>query len=80
MNNSKKDDAYVCFRDGATNVYDSKLDAFKLYSDDVTYPQIYSITGIDTMAINNLEPLSGERIVKLGFKNLVPGTYTMWII
>lgn len=75
--NSKKDDAYVCFRDGASNNYDSKLDAFKLYSDDVSYPQIYSISGADTMAINNLEPLSGERIIKLGFKNLVPGTYTI---
>lgn len=75
--NLKKDDAYVCFRDGATNNFDANYDAYKFFGDDATWPQIYSVAGMDKLSINKLEPISGEQIVKLGLKNLVPGKYTI---
>jgi hypothetical protein len=75
--NSYQDDAYICFRETATSNFDSKFDAFKMYADDVAYPQIFSISGNDSLAINCLDTLNGERTIKLGFKNLTSGTYTI---
>jgi hypothetical protein len=74
-NSNLSDDTYIRFKDEATNHFDGMYDAFKMFSDDISYPQIYSTDGTDTMSINSLSPLNIDRTVKLGLKNLTSGTY-----
>lgn len=51
--NNEADETFIVFVDGATTGYESTFDAHKLFSWDVTYPQIFS-TANNNMAINGL--------------------------
>jgi hypothetical protein len=73
--NGSDDETFVHFNDNATNGYDSEFDAKKLWG-LVEIPQIYSITGSDELAINEL-PLEGNEVVNVGFKCNTTGQYSI---
>jgi hypothetical protein len=76
--NSLTDDAYVRFKDYATDGFDGQYDANKFYSTDATRPQIFTrIAGADDIAINTMDTLNGSRTIPLGFKTTVAGTFTI---
>jgi hypothetical protein len=71
------DDTYIRFKDYATDVFDNSCDAFKMFAEDAAFPQIYTITGTDTLAINSLSALTSDRVIPLMFKSTAVGTFTL---
>ena len=73
---SLPDDIYVRFNPDATDSFDLQYDAYKMYAADTTYPQLYTNNGVD-VSINNLSDLTASRVVPLGFKTTVAGSFTL---
>ncbi|MEI6347739.1 MAG: YDG domain-containing protein [Bacteroidota bacterium] len=71
------DDTYIRFKDYATDVFDNSCDAFKMFAEDAAFPQIYTITGTDSLAINSLSALTSDRVIPLMFKSTAVGTFTL---
>ncbi len=71
------DDTYIRFKDYATDVFDNSCDAFKMFAEDAAFPQIYTISGTDTLAINSLSALTSDRVIPLMFKSTAVGTFTL---
>ena len=74
--NGLTDATFIRFKDYATDNFDGQYDAYKMFAQDSTYPQVYTITGTDDISINTLSTLSGERTVLLGFKTTISGQFT----
>ncbi|MFA4917516.1 MAG: T9SS type A sorting domain-containing protein, partial [Syntrophales bacterium] len=73
------DEAVVGFYQGAADIFDN-YDSEKMFSTDNDYPQIYTLTSDNTIVIiNGLPELAAndERIVDLGFKTNVAGSFTL---
>lgn len=75
--NGRSDDARICFYDQATENFDGDFDAYKLFSNNTSVPELYSVTPDNTeLAINTL-PLSQMYVtVPLGFKPGAEGDFT----
>jgi len=78
LTNNLSDEIIVNFNANATENYDNKYDAQKMFADEVyNYSELYTKIGEHFMAINSLPALSGEKIVPIGFKTLNQGNYTI---
>ncbi len=75
--NGFDDDTYIRFKPEATENFDSQYDAYKMFADDINYPQIYTHADNDDYSINNLSNINGERNIPIGFKISVSGQFTI---
>ena len=75
--NNLYDDTYIRFKPEATDGFDSQYDAYKMFADDINYPQVYTHDDNDDYSINNLGNLTGERNIPLGFNTSVSGQFTI---
>lgn len=78
--NGYSDETIVRFTDAATDNYDEVLDAFKLLSPDTEVPQLFTLSGTESlkMTINSLKPGNDNAVtVPLNFRAGVDGTYTL---
>jgi hypothetical protein len=73
---SSADEAVIFFHDNATNGFDGELDAHKMFTNMVEFPEIPQIYSLDNgnMAINALA--SAEQVA-VGFKAGIDGTFTI---
>lgn len=60
------DETVIRFSDQATDEFDGSLDAYKMFSYDVEYPQIYSVSN-DFMSINSL-PFDASKSIAVDVK------------
>ncbi|MBP7497676.1 MAG: hypothetical protein KA792_08450, partial [Bacteroidales bacterium] len=65
-NNLYFDQTIITFVDQATEGFDSKYDAYKLYNTDPEIPNIFSIITDNILSINAIPKLKVDRKVKLG--------------
>ena len=72
--NNLTDDTYVIFDPNATDGFDAKYDAYKMFAASALFPQVYTNSG-NELSINRLSDLVGSRDVALGFKTTLNGTY-----
>jgi len=71
------DATYLYFTDLATGEFDSKYDAYKLFTHDTLVPQIFSRIPDAELSVNSMPlPQSGV-IVPLGFKSGCQGSFTI---
>ena len=63
---SATDEAVIRFSDQATDEFDGSLDAYKMFSYDTEYPQIYSVSS-DLMSINSL-PFDASKSITVDVK------------
>lgn len=76
--NGKTDEAYILYFDEATESFDGKFDAYKLFSYAEGMPQLYTISADEAMlAINTLPTQSDSKAVALGYKAANAGTHSM---
>lgn len=76
--NGKTDEAYILYYDEATESFDSKYDAYKLFSYAEGMPQLYTINSDEAMlAINSLPTQSDVKAVVLGYKTSSAGSQSM---
>ncbi len=67
--NGFTDEMAVRFAEGATTEHDADFDAYKMYSGNMSIPQIYSITENSiTHAINTLPLNNNDKIIPLGVR------------
>lgn len=71
-----QDETRLYFREAATTGYDALYDGEKLPNDQ-GYPNLYTITKGQPLAVNSLGPLLAPTIVELGFDCTRPGPYRM---
>ncbi|MBN1340758.1 MAG: T9SS type A sorting domain-containing protein [Bacteroidales bacterium] len=74
--NGYSDEALVMFHLDATESFDNMFDAFKL-TGIVAAPQLYSYISGEKMSMNCFPPVTGVRIVPLGFTVGSDGIYTI---
>ncbi len=74
--NGLTDGTYIRFNQDATDAFDSRYDAYKMYAADSAYPQVYTRSGNDDISINNISDLVGDRTIPLGFKTILSGQFT----
>jgi len=72
------DETAIRFIEGSTNYFDSNFDAYKLFTNAVSVPQLYSILNdsVNT-SINTLPEIGDSLIIPIGFKTLESGTFTI---
>jgi hypothetical protein len=78
--NDFSDKAVVRIRDNATDHFDPKYDAYKLFSYNPDVPHLYSIAeeGIMYLSVNTLSTnIDSDMIIPLGFKVQNAGNYTL---
>jgi|GEM_PF-1258180 len=75
--NGYSDEAYIRFLPEATEAFDGKYDAYKLVTDMVTVPQIFTVSDGIKYSINSIP--SAEK-VNLGFIVGAEGTYSISIM
>jgi len=63
---SATDETVIRFSDQATDEFDGSLDAYKMFSYDTEYPQIYSVSS-DQMSINSL-PFDASKSIAVDVK------------
>jgi len=70
-NNNFTDGLVVRFENEATTLFDPQFDAFKMMADNVSYPQIYSLSvNNDLLSINSIPDDFSEPVaVPIGFKD-----------
>jgi hypothetical protein len=75
--NNVRDDARVCFYNQATENFDGDFDAYKLFSNNSTIPELYTVTPDNTNVAINTLPLSQLLgMVPVGFRPGIAGTFT----
>ena len=74
--NGLTDGTYIRFNQDATDDFDSRYDAYKMFAADTAYPQVYTRSGNDDFSINNISELVGERTIPLGFKTALSRQFT----
>lgn len=71
------DETHLNFNDSATIDYDSRFDAYKLFSFDTVVPQIYTrIKGAD-LSVNSMSLPAGGVIIPMGFRCRSAGLFTI---
>jgi len=74
-NENLNDEFMIRFLNDATAEFDSKFDGFKMFSESVGLPQMYSITPEKTnLSINTLPAIKDELVIPLGL-NVAEGSY-----
>ena len=71
------DETIIRFVDQATNGFDGSFDAYKMFSNNDDYPQVYSVVGSDEYAINSLPLLTANTSVQLGYLTENAGTHSI---
>jgi hypothetical protein len=77
-NGTISDDIIVGFYLNAGEIFEN-YDSRKMFSSDINYPQLYSLTSDSVKVVINSYPILGsgeERLVPLGFRTGVGGTFT----
>lgn len=66
------------FLNDATNEFDHPYDADKLWDDNTSVPELFSLSSQnDTLALNALPLITQDLVIPLGLNATVPGTYTI---
>jgi len=69
IQNGFSNEATICFKHNATNNFDSKYDALKIFHSNVSIPQLYTISeDSKELAINSLEELNQNTIIPMFLK------------
>ena len=75
-NDSTLNKTFFRFMSEATSAFDGSYDAYKIFSEDENYNEIYSLSSTnDTLSINTLPVLSSSTIIPVGIKIRKPGVY-----
>jgi hypothetical protein len=76
--NDCSDHAYIHFRDQATTDFDSQFDAFKMFSDNYYYPQVFTLASDNTeLSIDKREVSQTNTSVPVCFKSGLNGNYSL---
>jgi len=76
--NGQTDHAYIHFRDGATPGFDSQYDAYKMFSDNDYYPQVYTLSPDNTeLSIDKRTLPEQNTSIPVCFKSGLNGNYTI---
>lgn len=75
-NGIHSDETLIGFYSDASDAFDNH-DSRKMFNGVTNLPEIYTLAGTTEVAINGLSPLNDVREVKLGFKTLQDGTFSI---
>ena len=74
------DEMIIRFNPQATELFDNKLDAYKLFTTDVQVPQIFSLIAEHTpSSINTLSDFDENLVILVGFKAMTAGEYSLTV-
>ena len=74
---STSDETIIWYNNEATIGYDEKYDAYKLFSSEAAFGQLYSILGGQNYVINGIPLPADSSLVPLGVKIAQSGNYTL---
>lgn len=75
-NGRGKDQALVGFYAQARDSFE-RYDSHKMYNENDSIPEIFTLAGKEEVAINGLALFNGRKDMKLGFKTRKPGRFTI---
>jgi hypothetical protein len=77
-NGTNRDNAVILFDDRADDGFD-RYDSEKMSNNNAAIPEIYTLAGMETVAINTLPGVAEGRELPLGFKTGTAGTFDIGI-